>query len=163
LGAGIGGTMLFTNTFKKSFGRERPYFKFAAPGRRAELNGDDARESFYSSHATTAFFAAAFADPVLADLIRTTRPDYGLGIEAPWSMRMLRFGQAFALYGLAAAVGVSRIVDDQHFMTDVLTGAFAGTLQGYLTYRWGYRSPATQTVEISGFPAGSGVMVHYRF
>lgn len=162
LGTGIGGTMLFTNTFKKSFGRERPFFKFADPARRATLSGDDVRESFYSGHAGTAFFAAAFADPVLADIIRTAHPDYALDGDAPWRMRLLRFGQALALYGLASAVGVSRIVDDQHFMTDVLTGALAGTVHGQLTYRWGYRSPDTHAVQVSGFPGAPGLMLEWR-
>lgn len=161
LAVGIGGSTLGVAATQRGFGRERPYLKFADP---PTSGGDTAHESFYSGHATTAFFSAAFADPVLADLLRTRWPDYSLTGDAPWRMRLLRLGQGVVLYGLAALVGYSRIDSDQHYMTDVLAGAFAGTVQGQLTYRWGYRTtPADSSVQVSAMPGAVGLTFSWTF
>jgi membrane-associated phospholipid phosphatase len=160
---GIAGDQLPVAIFKKSFGRERPYLKFDNQLVLQELGvNDTARESFYSGHATTAFFTATFADAVIADIVRSMgHPDYGL-VDGSWSERLVRFGQVVGLYGLAFAVAYSRIEIDQHYMTDVLFGAAVGSAHGYLTYRWGYRREAP-AVAVAGLPGGYGLTVSWRF
>jgi membrane-associated phospholipid phosphatase len=150
------GNSLATQVFKKSFGRERPYLRFEnqraldAFGR-----GNESRESFYSGHASTAFLSAAFMDPVIADVVRTTEPRYALARDSPWTLWLLRLGQSAALYGLATAVAYSRIEIDKHYMTDVLAGAAVGTLHGHLLYRWGYRGePRRLRPAVSAIPGG---------
>jgi len=165
LGLGLGGTSLPNNAFKRAFGRDRPFIHFAEPSATgaAASNSDGQHESFYSGHATAAFFSAAFLDPILADILRWKYPQYSLQGDAPWDMRALRVGQGVVLYGLATAVGYQRIQTDQHYMTDVLLGAFMGGLQGQLTYRWGYRRPASTTLTVSAYPGGRGLMLSWRF
>ncbi len=43
-------------------------------------------------------------------------------------------------YGLAFGVGVSRLLLDAHFLSDVIVGACLGTLVGLMTTRWMIRS-----------------------
>ena len=172
---GIGGNGLFTGVFKKSFGRERPYLAFNNERAIEKFGtGDDAHESFYSGHASTAFFTAAFADPVLADLLQARWPGYRLWEprESPldaaptWPMRVLRLGQGLALYGLAAAVAHSRIEIDQHFMTDVVVGALVGAAHGRLLYRWGYRhrgDRGDRRPMVAAVPGGGGLALTWRF
>jgi membrane-associated phospholipid phosphatase len=165
LWVGIFGDTLPTEIAKRSTGRERPFLEFNNTAA-IQANGinDEARESFYSGHASTAFFSAAFIDPVLADTIRSAHPDYCLWCGSSWGARLLRLGQATTLYGLATAVGYSRIQIDQHFMTDVLAGAFLGGAHGWLTYRWGYRASTNQqSVTVSGMQAAHGIALTWSF
>ena len=37
-------------------------------------------------------------------------------------------------YGVAGLVGVSRIIDQQHWLTDVVTGAVVGTTAAHVAY-----------------------------
>lgn len=152
----IAGNSLSTQVFKKSFGRERPFLKFDNQrALDAYGDGDDARESFYSGHASTAFLSASFMDPVVADIVRSKWPDYSLSLDSPWEMWLARFGQGLAFYGLATAVAYSRIEIDKHYMTDVLAGAAVGTLHGQVLYRWSYRrDPQGLTPRISMNPGG---------
>lgn len=159
----LGGNSLATGVVKKSFGRERPYLKFDNErGIDAFGRGDDSRQSFYSGHASTAFLAASFIDPVMADAVRSTEPRYSLASGASWSLRLLRLGQALALYGLATGVAYSRIEIDLHYMTDVLAGAAAGTLHGHLLYHWSYRRQDRRPT-VSAAPHGRGLMLTWRF
>ncbi len=162
---GIGGNSLPTAVFKKSFGRERPFLKFNnQPAIRAFGVDDDARQSFYSGYASTAFFTAAFADLVMADLVRLNQPNYSLGSDSPWRLRLLRLGQAFALYGLATTVAYSRIEIDKYYMTDVLLAGFIGTLHVRLMYRWGYQAAEPRhALSVSGLPGGTGLTVSWSF
>ena len=50
--------------------------------------------------------------------------------------RALSFG---AFYGLAAYVGYSRLDQGEHYLSDVLVGAAAGTLIGRTFYRINHR------------------------
>lgn len=169
---GLGGNELLTAAFKKGFGRERPYLALHNAHALQEFGaGDDARESFYSGHASTAFLTAAFADPVLADLLRTRWPRYRLwsarehspDTRPTWRMRALRLGQGLAMYGLASAVGHSRIEIDQHFMTDVLAGALVGGVHGHLLYRWGYDTGEDRNPAVAALPGGRGIRLTWRF
>ncbi len=162
---GVAGNTFPTQIAKKSFGRERPYLKFDNRAAIHEFGtGDDARKSFYSGHASTAFFSAAFMDRVLADVIQSSEPEYALRSSSPWKMRLIRLGQAGLLYGLAAGVAYSRIEIDQHYMTDVLAGGFAGAVHGHLLYQFGYRRrSAPHALSVSVTPRARSVIVAWLF
>ncbi|WP_437928162.1 phosphatase PAP2 family protein [Sorangium sp. So ce291] len=131
--------------------RERPY--------RAECTGPEEEQdrdcrgskryrSFFSGHSSTAFTAAGLTCSHHAHL-----PLYGGG--APDALACV------ASLGTAAAVATLRVVSDQHFATDALTGAAVGTLTGLavpwlLHYRGGAAAEA-------GARRGDGDGVSIRF
>jgi membrane-associated phospholipid phosphatase len=100
--------------------RERPY--------RDRCDENDARaprdctsskryRSYFSGHTSTSFTAAG-----LTCMHHAYMPIYGGG--AP---DVIACGMSFMA---AAAVGAMRVISDQHFASDVLTGAAIGTLSG---------------------------------
>lgn len=105
-------TGLATWGIKSAVGRSRPYVG-AGPGIWKGFKGEgDAEASFPSGHTSMAFTLAAVAAEDL--------PPAG----------------DVAVYGLAAAVGASRIHQDQHWATDVLAGAALGWAIGKGVARW---------------------------
>ena len=104
-----------TQTVKFAAGRERP-FVHALPAERKPLTAHpaDNNVSFYSSHTSFAFSLAVSTATVA-------------------SMRHYRWARLIWGVGLvsAAAVGYLRIAADQHYFTDVLVGAAAGSAIGF--------------------------------
>lgn len=94
---------LITSKLKHVFGRGRPYLERGAEEWDSFHGGEDYR-SFPSGHGTEAFTIAA----VLATHY----------VDSPWVGRIA--------YGLAGAVGLSRMKRDQHWLSDVLAGAVVG-------------------------------------
>lgn len=164
LWGGIGANTLPTAAAKRLTGRKRPFLRFQNRAAIEEFGIDeDARESFFSGHASTAFFSATFVDAVLSDVVRTRHPDYCLSCGTSWTERFIRLGQGVVAYGLAGAVAYSRIEIDKHFMSDVLVGALAGGIHGRLTYSLGYRATAGPPVEVLAAPVGQGIALRWRF
>ncbi|AUX39201.1 hypothetical protein SOCE26_005830 [Sorangium cellulosum] len=141
--------------------RERPYR--AQCGGPEELQDRDCRgskryRSFYSGHSSTAFTAAGLTCSHHARL-----PLYGGG-----AADALACGASLAT---AAAVATLRVVSDQHFATDALTGAALGTLTGFgvpwlLHYRDGAPeadAPRREGVSIRFVPAPLGGYLVGRF
>ncbi|MGK3989640.1 phosphatase PAP2 family protein [Sorangium sp. So ce136] len=117
--------------------RERPY-RAVCTGpveeQDRDCRGSKRYRSFFSGHSSTAFTAAALTCSHHAHL-----PLYGGG--APDALACV------ASLGTAAAVATLRVVSDQHFATDALTGAAVGTLTGLavpwlLHYRGGAAAEA---------------------
>ncbi len=94
-------TAAFTVGFQHMLGRSRP-----RTGRGVDHFDPGSDGSFPSAHASQAFAVAT----VLAD-----RFGWRVGVPA---------------YGLAAAVGFSRLALDKHWTSDVVAGAFLGVLVG---------------------------------
>jgi hypothetical protein len=95
--------------------------------------------SFYSLHTSTAFAAATFG--------------YFLRYQSvghSWSYGL-------ALYGTAAATGYLRVTSGQHFPTDVMVGALAGSAISYFICR----SYQSSRLRVNLSPASLGVS--YRF
>jgi len=80
----------------------------------------DARKAFFSRHTSVAFASAVFASVVYGD--------YHPGSRAG---RYLWAGSLLA----AAAVGAMRYESGEHFPTDILAGAVAGSAAGYIIPR----------------------------
>jgi membrane-associated phospholipid phosphatase len=124
--------------------RERPYRAGCdGPEQQQDLDcrGSKRYRSFFSGHSSTAFTAAGLVCSHHAHL-----PLYGGG--APDALACA------ASLGTAAAVATLRVVADQHFATDALTGAAVGALTGLgLPWLLHYRGGAPA----SGAPRGDGV------
>lgn len=110
-----------TRGFKRAFSRRRPELDFANDADKIELEKEDsAHESFYSGHASTAFFSAAFLRRRISySLAEHGHSGFGSGYQ--WLT-------ATGLYSWAAYVGYSRIQIDKHYFTDVAAGMVMGLL-----------------------------------
>lgn len=100
-----------TLALKYSIGRLRPGPQASADAFRP-LGFDDGYDSLPSGHAAGAFALAS---------ILSSRS------KAHWS--------PYLWYGLATLVGVSRVYQDDHWVSDVLVGALIGELSGRLVLR----------------------------
>lgn len=89
----------------------------------------DARTSFPSGHTAQAFAAAAFLTEEYKDRFR-------------W--------MPYVAYGLASSVGMMRVANNRHYISDVIMGAGLGILSMKLSYwthqyKWGRRKKALVT------------------
>jgi len=110
-----------TKSFKRAFSRRRPELDFANEADKIELDKkDSAHESFYSGHASTASFSAAFLRRRISQSL-TQHGHSGIGSGYQWLT-------ATGLYSWAAYVGYSRIQIDKHYFTDVTAGMVMGLL-----------------------------------
>jgi membrane-associated phospholipid phosphatase len=121
----VTGTLL-----KDTFGRARPFVDTVAPNPNdwQLLRGFHAGESyrsFPSGHSTAAFAAAA------AVSAETSR----------WWPQLTYFGIGPLLYGGATAVGLSRMYNNRHWASDVITGAMIGTFAGTKVVRYNRAHP----------------------
>ena len=117
---------------KYTVGRQRPYAHAGVPNPDTRQGADDVNLSFYSAHTSITFSIAAAAGTVA---------------------RLRRSRWAPAIYIAGAAVGAAtaylRIAADQHYLTDVVTGAAVGSAVGVgvpLLHRPRDRSTATSLV-----------------
>jgi membrane-associated phospholipid phosphatase len=107
-----------TGIAKVASQRPRPYLYNPNVSLETKLDQrDDAARSFYSLHTSSAFCGAIFFAKVFSDLVPS----------ASW--RALMWSLSLSL---AATAGALRVTAGKHFPTDVLTGAVAGTLVGYI-------------------------------
>jgi membrane-associated phospholipid phosphatase len=122
-------TSLLTGVLKVAVGRARPYVVLDHP----ELEGPPREKnlSFYSGHSAAMFCAASFvaldvSDTLLAGKLRHAGP-----------ARRFLLGQLLPYVGalsVAGLVGVSRIIDQQHWASDVAVGAIVGTAAAHMSY-----------------------------
>ena len=131
-GNGLLANYFLTKSFKRTFSRRRPLLEFAAGADQAELDANISNhESFYSGHTSTAFFSASF----LRRRIAQSLARHGhVGIKSGY-----QWITGVTLYSWASYVGYSRIQIDKHYFTDVVAGAFMGTLFEEVYYRFNRR------------------------
>ncbi len=126
---------------KYSVGRQRPYAHAGVPNPDTGVGADDANLSFYSAH-TSLVFAVGAATGTVA------------------RMRGYRWAPLIYVAGgvIGAATAYLRIAADQHYLTDVVTGAVLGSAVGagvpYLFHRPSAPSFAVTPMAIAG---GRGV------
>jgi membrane-associated phospholipid phosphatase len=128
----IGWTLLVTGEVKYLVGRPRPYT--ASGLDRPDLRSRDSEDnlSFFSGHASAAFATGAFlAEDVSRQLL------HGPLKDASPARRFLLGALLPNLvgYGVPTLIGVSRVIDLQHWPTDVAMGAVTGALISRLVYR----------------------------
>lgn len=92
---------------------------------------DDSYLSFFSGHSSSSFCIAAFVTRDLTDFLVS-----GPLANAPLPVQvgLGRIVPGAALYGLAGLIAYSRVVDQQHFLTDVLVGSLVGATLGNVVY-----------------------------
>ncbi|MFM7201395.1 MAG: phosphatase PAP2 family protein [Myxococcota bacterium] len=125
--------LTLTQTVKILVGRERPYF---ALNRQPTVERtDDATLSFFSGHSSSSFCLAAFVARDLTDAL-----DQHALPDAPASTRfwLLRVLPSAGLYSVAGLVATSRVVDQQHYLSDVLVGSLVGAVVGNGIYALHY-------------------------
>ena len=129
-----------TQIVKFAAGRERPFVN-ALPADQKPLTAHpaDNNVSFYSSHTSFAFSLAVSTATVA-------------------SMRHYRWAGAIWAVGLvgAATVGYLRIAADQHYFTDVLVGAAAGSAIGFAV-PYGFHRGAG-ALAVSPAPGGGAML-----
>jgi membrane-associated phospholipid phosphatase len=135
---------------KVSVGRERPYYYLQRP-QAPSPRTTDGNLSFYSGHSTSSFTLAAFVSRDLGDwLVRR-----GAGT---WLGRVL---PSTVLYGAAATVALSRVIDQAHYTSDVVVGSLTGILFGNLFYALHFdgdgRPRRAGQTQIVAFPGGLGL------
>lgn len=140
--------------------RERPYRDQCVGDAATELSDcrkDKRYRSYYSGHTSTAFTVAG-----LTCMHHSYLPLYGGGVPD---------GIACATSVLAAGTtGLMRVVGDQHFLSDVLTGAVMGTISGtavpyFLHYRTGDLPDVTGddgvSLQFVPMPTGGALIGHF--
>lgn len=119
----------FKLAIKSTVARRRPRLEFADPAHYPALNAQaENHKSFYSGHASEAFYVATYADQKVGDL---------LSPRVQGRTRFLYRTLSIAgFYGWATYTSYSRIQIDQHYFTDVLAGGAVGAAWGLWHYRY---------------------------
>lgn len=121
----VGG--LATKIFDGLAGRARPFVvgdTNATDFRFGHGFGDHRRDSFPSGHATSGF---AFASTVTSESERWWP-------HAPWVVGPV-------MYGAATLSGLSRMYNDRHWASDIVSGAAIGTFAGIKVVRYSHGHP----------------------
>ena len=132
---------------KSTADRRRPYVYNDDVPLEKKTDKNSAR-SFYSGHTSSAFNSAVFLSTVFSDYY----PDSDMRIVV-WSASLL----------LASATGYLRYSAGMHFPSDIITGAAAGALTGYMVPALHRKSNSPLSVIPFITPGTSGVLVGYAF
>jgi len=119
-------------------GRQRPLW-WLAPDLAAQRSGasrSTERQSFWSGHASSAFYAATFLNLRARDAMRREL--------APDDFDDWAWAPPAVLFTWATWVAYSRIHAHQHYLTDVLVGAGVGTALALLFESFGESSDANE-------------------
>jgi undecaprenyl-diphosphatase len=127
-----------TDFFKGVVARQRPLLYFAPElaAQRADPEQAGDHYSFFSGHASSAFYAMTYLNLRLRSTMRQEM--------TPDEYESKRWLSPALCFGWATFVGLSRIQAYKHYPTDVLAGALAGYLLGELFYSLGDKGGATQ-------------------
>jgi membrane-associated phospholipid phosphatase len=127
----MGWTYLLTGVIKYAVGRPRPYTEGAANHPELRRHAGEDNLSFFSGHASSTFAAGTFLAGDLSRYLRRTT----LARAAPATRFLVGSVLPYTVgYGVPALVGLSRIIDQQHWPSDVVLGALVGTLIGHLAW-----------------------------
>ena len=146
----IGLTYLVTGMVKYSVGRPRPYTQAGNDHPELRRRRSEDNLSFFSGHAASTFAVGAF---LAEDLSRTLRWRAQPGASRVLLGTVLPYGLG---YGVPAFIALSRVVDQQHWPSDVAVGALAGTLIAQVTYALHFDAAGNPRRR---HPGGAGVAV----
>jgi membrane-associated phospholipid phosphatase len=123
--SGVLTTKAVTDLTKHFIQRPRPCCVEGTCPERQDADGDPRHgHSFFSGHASSAFYTATFFNQRLRRQMRLN-----------WTNDECRIGRIASpvlCFGWASFVGLSRLNADRHFFTDVLAGAAVGAMIGEL-------------------------------
>jgi membrane-associated phospholipid phosphatase len=152
----LGWTTLLNGVTKVVVGRARPYVVLNHP-ELADAPSED-NVSFFSAHSSVIFCAASFVALDASDTLR-----WRVLADAPPAERFLvgTLVPYAVSFGVASLVSVSRIIDQQHWASDVIVGAGVGTLVAHLAYvahfdHWGR---PRRRLDADGAPPGAALRV----
>ncbi len=124
-----------TDFFKGTFARQRPllYFEPELAATRTNPNYADDNHSFFSGHASSAFYAMTFLNLRIREVMRQemSADEY----------RSRRWLPSTLCLGWASYVAFSRVQAYKHYATDVIAGALVGYLLGELYYSLSKSAP----------------------
>lgn len=149
-------TSFLVTAGKSIFARQRPPSMNCSLDEAHDSYCSDQRfESFPSGHTTYAFTGASFICAVHENLDM-----YGGG----WADRI----PCWAGIGVASASGISRIVSDNHYFSDVAAGATIGFATGYLMpkllhFGWGRSGGPNTSIRPVPLPQSNGLAITGTF
>jgi membrane-associated phospholipid phosphatase len=117
-----------TGVAKGLVARRRPILHFA-PELAPHTNEGEwrhHRQSFFSGHTSSSFFAAAYLNLRMRTIMRAEL--------SPMDYRSWRWAPPTLLFGWSSFVGLSRIHAYRHYLSDVLAGALVGTIMAELFF-----------------------------
>jgi membrane-associated phospholipid phosphatase len=136
--------------------RERPYGQdcgTAVPATTSDCNGPSRYRSFFSGHATISFTSA--------------------GLACSHHLKLRLFGDAADILACAtalataSAVSLLRVMGDEHYATDVFTGALVGAAVGFIVPAFHYathsRKNARTSLEWHVAPSAGGLGIAGTF
>lgn len=145
-------TLALTEVAKTTFGRHRPHWE---PG-----SDEDARRSFFSGHSSMTFSTSTYL---------------GLYLHQHVFSRWRAPGQRYALWELvphlilaggSAAIAWTRVDDQRHHPSDVITGAAVGTLVSTAFFAWQESrldERARRTLSLGPGPGEAGLSLRLSF
>jgi membrane-associated phospholipid phosphatase len=122
---------LLTNVAKNAVGRKRPSFD-----NYQDDKNTNSRKSFFSGHASTAFCIATYSSLFVFDHLDGV--DYFNSNTGKWLY-------ATGAFSLAAFTAYSRVADNKHHISDVITGSLVGFSVAWAVYRY-YNGEKSQKV-----------------
>ncbi|MBW2700171.1 MAG: phosphatase PAP2 family protein [Deltaproteobacteria bacterium] len=151
-------------TCQRVIGRRRPHVDKGLSD--AFDQGWGTEYSFYSGHTSTAFMAATFISRHLGEVLDRTWLKDSSSTQRFWLGRVLPYS---FFYGLATYAGYSRVYEQQHYMSDVVTAALVSTLVSNLVYSLHFSGdqPSIRGKQVLlaplSLPSGAGLSLIYRF
>lgn len=127
--SGLVATKGLTDLTKGLFRRTRPAVALEPDIAPQGMTFRYSHQSFFSGHASSAFFSMAFANMRLRSIMGTKL--------SPGDYRSWRWAPPAVLFSWATYVGWSRLHSFKHYITDVAVGALAGWLMAELFHSFG--------------------------
>lgn len=150
--SGVIATKGLTEIAKGIVARERPFYALSNDRATIESKYDRSflQNSFFSGHASSAFFSAAFLNIRVRETMRRrmTKSEYD-----SW-----KTVSSTALIGWASFVALSRVHAGKHHLSDVIIGGVVGTLMAELFYGFGENGSDSRT---GGSPAQFQIIIPF--
>lgn len=136
--SGLMATKGVTGIFKGLVARPRPFlYYYPDSAYQHDADYSDSRRSFFSGHASSAFYSSTFLNKRLRQIMRQRLDS---GEYSNW-----RWAPPLVLFGWSSYVGLSRIQAYDHYFSDVVIGAVTGYLLAELFYSFGDKYSTTMS------------------
>ena len=150
--SGLMATKGVTGTAKGLVARPRPFlYLYPDSVYKQEVDWHEAKKSFFSGHASSAFYSATFLNKRLRMIMRQR-----LHVD---EYRSWNWAPPLVLFGWSSYVGWTRIHAYKHYFSDVAIGALAGYLIAELFYSFGDQ----YSEKVSGAETSTSPIFHLSF